>query len=279
LANPTKGLFCPCGKNGFSRFLIHLWFKLSHLAQIGQIGLVPLFTIHPQMKKTCLLALLLCSTLQTKAQLCDGYFITGKGSQWQIEMFDRKDRSIGIQTYKILDQSQQGTLTALKVNMVYVDDKAKEISKTDYDVRCNGQQFEIDMRGFLSEEQYKAMGNYTMKTKEAFLLIPHALSAGQSLPDGKFAMEGYQKDTKMMDLLMSFTNRKVIAKETITVPAGTFECYKITYDSEVIIKVLGMGIPMRLKVTEWMAKGKGTIRQETFRNDKPWSYSVLKKIG
>jgi hypothetical protein len=231
------------------------------------------------MKKIVLFGLACCWATQLAAQVCEGYFMTGKGSQWQQEIFDQKDKSAGVQTFKILDQTQTGGQTNLKINMVYVDQKGKEVSRTDYDVRCSGQQFEIDMRGFLSEEQFKAMQNYTMKTKEGYLPLPHVLKEGQDLPDGNFAVEGYQNDKKMMDLVMTFTNRKVVGKESVTVPAGTFECYKITYNSEVTIKVLGMGIPIRMEVLEWVAKGQGVVKQEHFRKGKRWSYVVRKKNG
>lgn len=63
---------------------------------------------------------------------------------------------------------------------------------------------------------------------------------------------------------MSFmvTNRKVIGKESVTTPAGTFECYKISYD--IATKMM---INMKTKATEWYARGTGLIKSETYSTD------------
>jgi len=46
-------------------------------------------------------------------------------------------------------------------------------------------------------------------------------------------------------------DRKVEAKESITSEAGTWDCYKITYNIESKIAIMGAGVPMNLQATEW----------------------------
>ena len=55
------------------------------------------------------------------------------------------------------------------------------------------------------------------------------------------------------------TNRKVVAQESVTVPAGTFDCLKITYDleSKAMIKITG-------SATQWMAVGPGLVKSESY---------------
>ncbi len=61
---------------------------------------------------------------------------------------------------------------------------------------------------------------------------------------------------------VSITDRKVAGKETVTTSAGTWECYKITYKSKITMKI-GIGIPIKMDVTEWYAPGFGVVKTES----------------
>jgi hypothetical protein len=58
------------------------------------------------------------------------------------------------------------------------------------------------------------------------------------------------------------TKRKVTGKESLTTPAGTWDCFTITYHSKMIFK-MGIGIPMNSDVTEWYAPGFGVVKTES----------------
>ena len=62
---------------------------------------------------------------------------------------------------------------------------------------------------------------------------------------------------------ITITNRQVGSKESITSPAGTWECFKITSNQKILSKVAGMGIPIKMDVTEWYAPGVGVIKTES----------------
>jgi len=66
----------------------------------------------------------------------------------------------------------------------------------------------------------------------------------------------------MMNMTISITNRKVEAVENVTTPAGTFECYKISYD--IATKMM---INVKMKGTEWYAKNVGLVKSESYNND------------
>ena len=61
-----------------------------------------------------------------------------------------------------------------------------------------------------------------------------------------------------MNLVVKIINRKVVGNETVTVPAGTFECYKITYDMET-----KMMMKINSSVSEYINMGAGIIKTET----------------
>ena len=77
-----------------------------------------------------------------------------------------------------------------------------------------------------------------------------------------------------MNMSVRISNRKVEAQEDITTPAGTFKCFKITYDvdSKVIFKTQGKGV-------EWISQQVGTVRTESHDSKgKMLSYSLLSEI-
>ena len=56
------------------------------------------------------------------------------------------------------------------------------------------------------------------------------------------------------------TFHKVVAREEITVPAGTFDCYVVErqYTAET------MGISTKSTIKTWYARGIGTVKSETY---------------
>jgi hypothetical protein len=75
------------------------------------------------------------------------------------------------------------------------------------------------------------------------------------------------------------TNRKVNSTEKITTPAGSWDAHKITYDGYFRIKMIGIGVPMNLKVTEWFVPNFGIVKSETYdKNGKLMGSSMLTAI-
>ena len=69
-------------------------------------------------------------------------------------------------------------------------------------------------------------------------------------------------------------NRKVEAEEEISTKAGTFKCFKISYDilTDAMIDIKGSAI-------EWIAKDVGAVRTESYnKKGKLTGYSELVKL-
>ena len=60
-------------------------------------------------------------------------------------------------------------------------------------------------------------------------------------------------------MIISITGREVLAKENVTVPAGSFDCYKINQ----VVETSG---PMKFSTpsTEWICEGVGMIRSQSY---------------
>jgi hypothetical protein len=103
-----------------------------------------------------------------------------------------------------------------------------------------------------------------VKSAEAYLEYPETITVGSVLPDGKFHMDITNQGSDFGSVDVSITQRKVVGQEDVSSTAGTWKCFKITYSSVVKTKVMGMGFPIEMNITEWYAPGFGIVKTETF---------------
>ncbi len=84
---------------------------------------------------------------------------------------------------------------------------------------------------------------------------PATLSVGQ-------VME-YEFSMKVMGMKSTTSGKNtVVAKESVTTPAGTYDCFKI--ESETSSKALMS--TTKIKTTSWIAAGVGTVKSEIYDN-------------
>ncbi len=84
---------------------------------------------------------------------------------------------------------------------------------------------------------------------------PENLSVGQVLE--------YSYSMKVMGMKTTTEGKNtVVARESVTTPAGTFDCFKI--ESEMSSKAMLQ--TTRMKTISWLAEGVGTVKSETYDN-------------
>lgn len=74
-----------------------------------------------------------------------------------------------------------------------------------------------------------------------------------------------------MKMNVMMTDRKITGKESITTPAGTFDCYILTYkmDTKMALNISTSG-------KQWLAPKVGIVRDEVYnKSGKLTSYSEL----
>ena len=106
------------------------------------------------------------------------------------------------------------------------------------------------------------MGTTDAKAQSFYVEYPAMMKVGDNLKDASMEMT---MDNKGMQQTMSMTvtNRKVEGQEKITTPAGSWDCFKITNHTKVVTKVMGMGIPINMDLTEWYAPGFGVVKSQS----------------
>jgi hypothetical protein len=128
-------------------------------------------------------------------------------------------------------------------------------------MKCTGGVMMMDIKTFIPSAQQEQMGTGE-GGGEAFIEYPANMKEGRCLKDASFSMDFKSAGGIGGHISLEMTKRKVESKETVTTPAGTWDCYKITYHSKMVFKI-GIGIPMNTDVTEWYAPGFGTVKTES----------------
>ncbi|MFH0894272.1 MAG: hypothetical protein V2A54_07540 [Bacteroidota bacterium] len=211
------------------------------------------------------------------AQDCQTYFPFTKGARLEYTDYDGKDKESGTHTMIVQEISNTAGYTDAKVAFTSKDDKMKEAAKSEYLMRCKGNEFFFDMKSFTASamEGFKDM---QIEAQASYLTYPANMTVGTALPDGEMVMTISQNGTVFSTMTSKVLNRKVAATETITTPAGTFECLKITFDVEMVAKTMGLPSTTQTSGIEWIAKGIGTVKSETYmKNGKKAGYSLLTK--
>ena len=221
------------------------------------------------MKKLLVCLTILVTALTASSQNCTGYYYLSNSSV-EMSTIDRKGKESGKLTYTITDVKNAGGTTTASFTSQMVDEKGKNLSKGSGIFKCSGGNLFIDARVSMPQEQMAAYKDMDVKAEEVFIEYPSNLSAGQSLNDVNLRMDIINKGSVFSTITMDETERKVEGKESVTTPAGTWDCWKITYTGRFRATVggpSGIGIPINFKSTEWFAPGFGVVKTETYNKN------------
>lgn len=223
-------------------------------------------------KLSVLIAILFCSSY-AYAQ-CNDYYVMEQGTEWTYENINGKGKSVGKNQQKVTAFEKTSTGFNATIHSVFTDDKGKNAMEGDLEMKCSNGTMTIDMRKFLPEEQLKAFGSYEMQIESENLELPSRLSVGQSLKDGSINLSAVGSPMAMT-MSVKITERKVVGKESITTPAGTFDCFKITSKSTSSTK-MGISMTFEFTTTEWMAEKVGLVKSESLdKKGKSIGYTIL----
>lgn len=191
------------------------------------------------------------------AQDCKGYYYLQSNKTTTMGIYNKKGEPSGKVVYTVSGVS--GNVAT--VNSEVFDKKDKSIVKSASDIKCENGIMMINMKMMVPQQQMEQFKNAT-STGAVYLEYPATFNTGDTLKDGSFAMDIDNNGMKQ-SLMMNVTNRKVAGKESVTTPAGTWECYKITYNSKMNVRTMGIGVPMNFDGTEWFAPGFGVVKTES----------------
>ena len=195
------------------------------------------------------------------SQDCSKFYPMEEGTIFQYTMTNKKGKTEGVTEYSITNVDNSGGAINATMNMKFTDEKGKEIMISDYKMSCKGGSVKIDYNSLVPSnmmKQYTDMG-VDMDISGTDIELPNDLSVGQDLADANVAMTIKMTGMKMT-IKVDQINRKVEKKESITTPAGTYECYVLSQD--LISETMGAKQTMQSKL--WLAERVGMVKQETY---------------
>jgi len=176
---------------------------------------------------------------------------------------NKNGKESGKMTYVVLDSKKIGSSITATINSEFVDAKGKTITKATNNVKCENGVMQMDMKTFIPPAQMEQMKPGEAKATDVYLEYPANMNVGNQLKDGQFNMNYKSAGGLDCSIDISITERKVEGKETITTPAGTWECFKISAKNKINSKISNIGIPITMLVTEWFAPGFGIVKTES----------------
>lgn len=205
------------------------------------------------------------------AQDCSTFYQFTNNASYEYGLFDHKDKPQGRQIIRISDVSETGDGVTATVHSKLIPEKKKqEPFEATSKVTCVDGTLQMDISMNMSQftSQFSEM---EVNMEGDPLMIPSSLEVGQTLPDATTKIKTGMNGMSLMSVTLSVTDRKVEGKETITTPAGTFECFKITQTTS--MKTI---MSKSYTTEEFYAEGVGLVRTNTYKkNGKLDSYQEL----
>ncbi len=222
-------------------------------------------------------AFVLMTSIGFAQNQCSKFYPMEEGTTFQYTSSDKKGKPEGTIDYTISDVSDNGPATVATFDLKYTDKKGKELFESNYKISCENGTVSIDYKSLFPTQmmqQYSDM-DIEMDVTGTDIELPNDLSVGQELSDANVSIAMSMSGIKM-NTTVDQTDRKVEKKESVTTPAGTYDCYLITETTT--SKTMGASFELNSKL--WLAEGVGMVKQESYKkNGDLMSRSELTKFS
>ena len=214
------------------------------------------------MKLLLILGAIICS-VETYAQDCNGYYFLQNNKTIEMAILNKKGEQSAKQIYTVSNVENSGNSSTADLQTEMIDKKGKTITKSKAKIKCDGGVMMVDMKMNLPQQQGMPAGNEVdAKADDIYMEYPKSMNVGDNLKNATMHMDIDNNGMKQ-SVDMEVFDRKVEGKEKITTPAGSWDCYKISYKSKMRIKTMGIGVPMNIEGIEYFAPGFGVVKTES----------------
>lgn len=228
------------------------------------------------MKKVFIVLICLFAYQTSVAQNCESISPYKQGMYMEYTNYNKKGKSKSVEKHTIEAVDSKGGNLVIHIKTSVIEGK-NNASAQKYVLQCNNGNFKVDMANYASHQSENQEGSISVEAVGDFIEFPSGMTAGMMLADGNIDIQIGEGDSSLAIANMSVLNRKVLGKDNLTTPAGTFKGYKISFDylfDMGIIKVRGSGV-------EWYVDGIGIIRTESYskKGKLRWSRELTKISG
>jgi len=201
------------------------------------------------------------------AQDCKSTFTSyTKGASFETTRYDAKNTEKGKSTSTVTDVKNTADGKIITLHTIISDGSDK--NETDVTMSCEGSTVKLDFSAVLkAASAMLGKGNYEAKFDKTYIEFPVNTKPGQTIPDDKMVTTIVDKasGTSLGTNTANFTNRKVVSKESVTTPAGTFDCYKVTTDMSTEMSMMGRTMPgQTMKIESYYSPSVGIVKSVTY---------------
>jgi len=225
------------------------------------------------MKRISFLLISVLILNEVTAQCNNPFFRIKDGTVIVMESYNSKEK---LQTRSETNvTSFNETSSGYVANIAYkiLDGKQKVLSEGEYQLECDNGVIRIDMSRFVPAESMTAFQSMEVEMTMDKLEYPASLEVGQTLSDANFEI-ATKNSPIPMKLVFDIKDRKVEGKESITTPAGTFDCFKITYNTHSKMMMTNINYMN----VEYLSDQFGSVKTETYKsNGSLVGYTMLVK--
>ena len=206
---------------------------------------------------------------------CSQYYPMVDGANFEYTSYDKKGNEEGKINYKVTNVNGSGDNISATMVMDIADKKGNTYS-SEYNITCDGNAVKVDFKSLMNEQMLNQLGQMEVDITGTDVEWPNNLSIGQALPDGNVNVKMKMGGAINMNMNVETINRKVEKKESVTTPAGTFDCYVIYSETKTKMMMNNQTSPSRV----WLAEGVGMIKQETYnKSGKLMASSMLTQFS
>lgn len=193
---------------------------------------------------------------------CSKFYPMTEGVAMEYTNFSKKGKVEGLSSYKVTETNTVGNTTNATMAINLKDEKGKEIYNTDYKLSCTGNMVTLDYESLLPSDMMKQYGDMDIEISGNDIEIPNDLSVGQNLNDANVTMKIGMSGINM-NIAVDMLNRKVEKQESVTTPAGTYDCFVVYSENQSKMMMANQVYPSRV----WLAEGIGMVKQETYKKN------------
>lgn len=216
------------------------------------------------------LAFLTCITTSIAQDNCSKFYPMNEGVSMEYTNYNKKGKVEGVSSYKVVEAVNNGNVTNATMAIDLKDNKGKDAYSTTYNLTCTGNMVTLDYESLLPSEMMEQYGDMDIEISGNDIEIPNDLSVGQKLNDANVAMKISMSGINM-NMTVDMTNRNVEKKESISTPAGTYDCYVLYSENRSKMMMANQVYPSRV----WLAEGVGMVKQETYKKNGDLMSSTL----
>jgi hypothetical protein len=203
------------------------------------------------MKRVSTLILYFLAAANLFAQDCTHLAFMQKGKTLEMTSFNQTGTMMWKVVNHVTDVSTVNGTTVSTVAIENYDKNGHLKDKSSATYKCNGGSFFVDMAAHSSN----------IKMTGGAMEYPLGMKVGDHLHDVDMKMEMTMPGEQVKDVTSKITNRQVVAQESLTTPAGTWDALKITYDTTVNMPGTSAA---PTTTTEWYVPDIGIIQYKLY---------------